>query len=50
MLAAEDLSLDENCFQGAYLMDSNSLDISELIVPVVPTLMDSPPPLIASSV
>ncbi|KAK1391826.1 hypothetical protein POM88_010882 [Heracleum sosnowskyi] len=48
--AAEDLSFDGIAFRGAYLIDSNSFDIRELIVPVVPTLMDPPPPLIASSV
>ncbi|WRX28372.1 hypothetical protein QQP08_020859 [Theobroma cacao] len=34
---------------GAGLMESSSLVIRELIVPVVPTLTDPPPPLIASS-
>lgn len=35
---------------GADLTESNSLVIKELMVPVVPTLMDPPPPFIASRV
>lgn len=35
---------------GADFGDSNSLDIKEPMVPVAPTLIDPPPPLMASSV
>lgn len=45
VVADEDLFFEVTGFLEADLIDSNSLIIRELIVPVAPTLMDPPPPL-----
>ncbi|KAK3024275.1 hypothetical protein RJ639_043137 [Escallonia herrerae] len=49
-VAVGDLFGDDTGVWGAHFIYSNSLDIRALIVPVVPTLIDPPPPLIASNV
>lgn len=44
-----EVSLPLEAEKDAHFVDSSSLDIRALIVPVVPTLIDPPPPLIASN-